>query len=283
MDEGSLVGAARVLDITQSAVSKHLAQLRDWLGDPLFVRTTHGMSPTPQASELINQVEKILEETNKLLAIQPQSPTEFAGVFTLSATDEVLQFIIPRLQEKMGYETPYLRLTCLPLATDYSIRQLETGAVNLLVAVNWHSPEKLKQKLLFRDQFVCVMHKDHPLAHAPFSLDGYTITRHVLVAPLGHNAGLVDQELAKHGLTRRVSISVPNFSLVTPDLLAKDAIITLPKRVALDLITETDLVINPCPMELEDINYFALWHERFDNEPKLRWMREAIANIYLSR
>lgn len=280
MDEGSIVGAATHLGVTQSAVSKHLAQLRDWFADPLFVRTREGMLPTPNALQIIGQAERVLMEANKLMAVRPEAPAEFTGALTLSATDEVLSHIAGRLHDKMSHETPNLRLTCLPLSPDYSVRQLETGKVNLLVAVNWHSPMHLKQKLLFRDTFACVMHKDHPLAGETLTLKNYAGARHVLVAPLGHEVGHVDQELAKSGLSRNVSISVPNFGLLTPSLLAKDGLVTLPLQVAQNMISRSDLVVRQPPLDLGQVNYFALWHERFDLDPKLSWMRAAVAEIY---
>ncbi len=280
IDEGSLVGAAQSLDVTQSAVSKHLAQLREWLGDPLFVRTSSGMLPTPRALQLIEQVEKILHESGNLLAMQPQTPIEFDGVFRLGATDEVLQHITPKLLKRMRKETPNLRLTCLPLAKDYSIKELETGSIKLLIAVNWHSPENLKQKLLFRDEFVCVMHKDNPLAQNHNSINAYAEASHILVAPLGHDNSLIDYELAKHGKGRKVLMSVPNFSLLTPELFSENAITTLPRQVGVKLAENSDLMLMQPPLDFGEVNYFALWHERFDNDPKVKWVRHSLEQIY---
>jgi DNA-binding transcriptional LysR family regulator len=44
---GSLTAAADELGITQSAASHTVAKLRKELHDPLFVRTSEGMQPTP--------------------------------------------------------------------------------------------------------------------------------------------------------------------------------------------------------------------------------------------
>ena len=45
--EHSVTVAAARLELTQPAVSNALARLRRELGDPLFVRTSQGMQPTP--------------------------------------------------------------------------------------------------------------------------------------------------------------------------------------------------------------------------------------------
>ena len=47
--ERNLTRAARILHITQPAVSNALKRLRAAFGDPLFVRTPRGVAPTPVA------------------------------------------------------------------------------------------------------------------------------------------------------------------------------------------------------------------------------------------
>jgi DNA-binding transcriptional LysR family regulator len=50
--EHSLTRAARTLNVTQPALSKTLARLRRYFGDPLFVRVALRMEPTPKALQL---------------------------------------------------------------------------------------------------------------------------------------------------------------------------------------------------------------------------------------
>ena len=47
LDETSVTRAAKRLGKTQPAVSHNLRRLRELLGDPLLVRTPHGMQATP--------------------------------------------------------------------------------------------------------------------------------------------------------------------------------------------------------------------------------------------
>lgn len=276
LEEGSVVDAARRLDLTQSAVSKHLARLREWFDDPLFVRTRDGMMPTPRATELAAGIGALLADADRLTAQQTVDPATFEGTFTLSATDEVLCRILPPLLAKLEAQAPNLRLITVPLAPDYSLHELETGAVNLLVAVNWHAPEVLRQGRLMQDRFVVAMHVDNPLAQGPLTLADYADARHILVAPLGMETGTVDALLAPRGLQRRVIASVPVFGLVTPDLLGPKTLVTLPERVALRMAETQKAVITDLPLPAPPITYHALWHPRFDREPRLRWVRAAV-------
>ena len=48
---GSVSGGARALGWTQPAVSHAMKRLREAVGEELFVRTAHGMKPTPLATD----------------------------------------------------------------------------------------------------------------------------------------------------------------------------------------------------------------------------------------
>jgi len=279
LEEGSVVAAARSLGVTQSAVSKHLARLRDWLGDPLFVRTDGGMRPTPRALELQPRIEAILDQAARLTDTDPPRPESFDGTFTLSATDTILAQLVPGLVDRFSREAPALRLTTLPLATDYSRHALETGAVDMVVAVTWHAPDQLRQRLLFSDRLVLVVHRDHPLAAGEITVAGYAAAEHVIVAPLGQQQGGLDPVLAGLGHRRRLVATVPYFGLMTAELIGRVRVATVPHRVAQPLCRSGDLVIRPLPIPTPPLDYFALWHPRFDREPRRRWVLEQIDGI----
>lgn len=280
MTRGSLVEAAEAMNVTQSAVSKQLAQLRVWLDDELFVRTRDGMQPTPRALALREQVEAILEQATALGAPARVSPESFTGSFRLSATDEVLERILPALMPRIAAEAPQLRLVTVPITPDYRVRELEAGQVQLVVAVNWHAPGQLKQKRLGEDPFVCLMHEDHPLARSRLTLQRFAGADHALVAPLGFERGVVDGELERHGLARHVSVSVPHFGLVNEALLGARRIVTLPSRVAEALASRGPFVTRRVPLELPLTVYYALWHPRFAGEPRLRWVIDIVEAVY---
>ncbi len=280
MARGSIIGAAEAMNVTQSAVSKQLAQLRGWLSDELFVRTSHGMQPTSHALELREHVQSILRHAAALTSDEVTPPIEFTGKFVLSATDEMLTRLVPKLVDRLATEAPGMRLVTLPLVKDYLVRQLEAGQVHLVVAVNWHAPELLKQKRLGSDPFVCVMHKDHPLAGGNMTLKRFAEATHVLVAPLGGEKGVVDVALEREGLKRHVCASVSAFSMINEDLLGIARIVTLPSKVARHMAENGPYVIKRVPLDLPRTDYYALWHSRFSSEPRLRWMLDAVTELF---
>jgi len=51
-ETGSVSRSAEKLGMSQPGLSSALTRLRERLQDPLFVRTAHGMLPTPRAQQL---------------------------------------------------------------------------------------------------------------------------------------------------------------------------------------------------------------------------------------
>ena len=63
---GTAISAARRLDISQSAVSRRLAQLEERLGFKLFLRTNGRLVPTIEALSLSEQLAPVLETLARL-------------------------------------------------------------------------------------------------------------------------------------------------------------------------------------------------------------------------
>ncbi|GMQ48278.1 LysR family transcriptional regulator [Vibrio sp. 10N] len=63
----SLTTAAAKLGKTESAVSKHLAKLRDQLGDPLFIRRSSGLEPTHYLERVMPGIQRGLRSVENAL------------------------------------------------------------------------------------------------------------------------------------------------------------------------------------------------------------------------
>lgn len=280
---GSINGAAEVLGITQSAVSKHLQKLRDWFSDDLFIRTSNGMEPTTKAVTLIVRVEHILQEVALLSEDKQFDPATLSGTFTIATTSEVTQKLLPPLLKNINTQSPNLRITVIHLAADYSIQELEMGKVDLVISVNWHAPEQLIQKRLYSDYFVCLMNKTHPLSKKTLTPQNYAESTHLLVAPLGKERSHIDEQLLALGLKRQVRLSVPDFAQLDLYLLEESFIITLPYRIAAELRKKSQktLVIKKLPIDTLGVDYYLFWHRRFQNDKVNQWVRDIISHIFL--
>src|ERR1700726_1222613 len=87
--EGSVVGAARRLGLSASAMSRTLARLRAATGDPVLVRAGGGLVPTPHAAKLRERVRDLAQDAQTVLrpTVASLDLAELKRSFTIRANE----------------------------------------------------------------------------------------------------------------------------------------------------------------------------------------------------
>lgn len=104
MQTNSTQRAAQKLGRSQSYVSKVLAQLREDLGDPLFVRDSSGLVPTDYAKSIEPKIKSALDQLDLALAPVEFNPAELTKV-TLHVVEPYLVEIGKSLIKAIRAET----------------------------------------------------------------------------------------------------------------------------------------------------------------------------------
>ena len=104
MTEGSLSAAARKLALTQPTLGRHIDQLEDDLGLPLFTRSQSGLIPTQAARELLPHAQAMASAAEALVRASSGADAEERGSVRLTASvvvgGEVLPPILTTFREK---------------------------------------------------------------------------------------------------------------------------------------------------------------------------------------
>jgi len=277
LDEGSVTRAAQRLSLTQPAVSGMLTRLRDYFGDPLFVRTSHGMVPTLRASELSVPVKQILTDIAILLKPMQFDPMTAELTYTLVATDYALKAVVVPLIAALKQHAPRIRIAVRPVDSERMYQQLSRGEVDLALVTPQTTPDDLHGRALYQEEYVCVARCHHPLAAASeMTLEQFCEQEHILVSTEGRFMGVTDEALAELSLTRRVGVSVNSF-LVIPDILrSTDMIAVVPGRM---VPVDSDLAIIPLPLNVPGFTKSMAWHERTHRDPAHQWIRALCVEI----
>lgn len=276
---GSMTAAAETLNMSQSAVSKQLKQLRKTFGDELFVRSGRGMAATNKALRMAPQVSSLIVQLETLQGEIEFRPSDIERDFVVATTDEVQHILLPPLVRRVAEESPRSRIIFKVLEHDYAARQLESGNVDVAITLNWHVPEHFKQKRLFGDDFVALYRKGHPLDGKTLTMKRYLAANHMMVSPLGATFGPVDEVLAAHGHQRFVSLATPYFMQVEDALCTSDLVLTLQRRTCEALVENMRLVIAELPLKIAPVQYFIFWHKRYDKDSTNQWLRQVCDDI----
>lgn len=162
--QGSFTGAARILNLTQSAISHSIKALETSLDAVLFERlgktvrlTRAGETLLPHADRILTRMERAQEDL--ALLARPGH-----GRLRIGATVTISQYVLPSVLRELRESFPAFEIS---VATDDSqglMNLLETGEIDLAVALETPSSGKMTRQFLFEDRIQMALSPLHPLA-----------------------------------------------------------------------------------------------------------------------
>ena len=271
---GNLGEAAEEVGLTQSAASHALARLREELQDPIFVRTSEGMRPTPYGIRLAASVRDALRSLRAGLERHPEFvPGTSSRTFNVIMSDVSQMLYLPRLLPRLSAAAPgvSLRVRALPSKAPHLI--LESGEVDLAVGAFSRLIAGCRQKRLYRERYVCVVRQDHPRF-----VQG--MTAQALVDPRGYVHERLDRWLAQQKVPRTAKLYVPYFLSLPMVIARSDLLVVMASRVAKTYAEMLPLKIMPPPVKLPAYDTRLFWHERFHRDPANRWLRGLYIELF---
>jgi DNA-binding transcriptional LysR family regulator len=285
--ERSVSRAALRLQTTQPAVSAQLGRLRTLIGDPLLVRSGHGMVPTPAALELLEPAAELLRSAQLIFGARAKG-LEFdaahaAITFRVAASDYLDPLFLPELVGRIKAAAPSVGIEILPLSGEYDYRRSLARAEVDLVIGNWlEPPAELHLGKLLTDDVVCLVAEDHPAARSPraWTAQRYLESEHVAPTPLHAGArGFIDDYLDSQGLARNIVVRSPHFGL-TPLMVARShLVLTTGRQFCSRYVGQFKLRIVRCPIDFPSLSYYQLWHELSHHSAAGRWLREQVREV----
>ncbi len=112
--EGSLSGAARALGITQPTVGRHLDALEQGMGQALFIRTQHGLSPTREGEGLRPYVETLEATSAALLRFAASQRDGVRGTVRITASEVIAIEVLPPILTQLRESYPELVIELIP-------------------------------------------------------------------------------------------------------------------------------------------------------------------------
>jgi DNA-binding transcriptional LysR family regulator len=199
----SLTQSAENLGIAQPTVSVALGKLRQHFDDPLFIRTSKGMQPTPVADSVIDDVRATTAALHKTLSRRVRfEPAEAEREFRICMTDISEIVLLPTLLNHLKKEAPGVRLNIMKISPD-TPKQLENGGVDLAVGFMPHLEAGFYQHKLFEQNFVCIVAADHPRIKGTLSKRAFLHEGHVLIKSSGTGHSIVERTMEKEHIVRR--------------------------------------------------------------------------------
>ncbi|QCP54781.1 LysR family transcriptional regulator [Trinickia violacea] len=282
-DTRNVSRAAELLGVSQPRVSTALGRLREYFADPLFVRTSRGMEPTPRALALIPAAREALGHIERgVLDAQQFDPATTTRTFSIALSDVGEIVFLPRLLQLFAQRAPHANLRSVSLPPAHVERGLETGDVDLAIGYFPDlSGSNFFQQRLFTHRFICLMRSGHPLAGGPLTLDQFLACGHAVVRAEGRSQEVLEKFLEKKRIRRRAVLETPHF-MSLPFILARtDLIATVPHAIGFAYVAEhasITLVEPPLPLPHFDLKQH--WHRKYHNDPRMSWLRGVVTELF---
>jgi len=275
--EGSTIGAAKRLGVTQSSISHALRRLRTYFQDPLFSRGKNGLILSPLAVELSSAIGPVLRRISEdILSVRSFDPFTSEREIRLILTDVGELSMVPWLTRMLERESPRSSLRVLSSSPRMDYNRLANGEADVIITTRRVDGPDLHRQWLFKDGFVVLGHQSL-MGKGYIDLDEYCRLEHISVQLPGKDLTLVDEGLAKIGRTRKVRFITEHYMMV-PYLMAQhpELVASVPTPVVRASAVYGDFAAVPMPFAMEDIEVFQFWHGLNNRSEFHCWVRGLI-------
>jgi len=279
----SVSGAARKLHRSQPGISVALGKLRDFFGDPLFVRSGNGMQPTPRAETLIASARVVLARVGSDIVSEPPfDPSRSSRAVTLVLSDVGEVVLLPTLLKRLRQLMPNALVRSVTLPPTEVAVQLESGEVDLAIG---YFPDLKKhnfyQQTLYSDTFASLIRSDHHMRADKLSIREYLQLEHAVVHAEGRTEEVIDSYLARKKIRRKVVLSTPHFASAPIIVAQSDLIVTIPAPLAHYFSSVAAGVrVVQLPFDPPRIAIKQFWHRKFHHDTRSRWLRALACELF---
>lgn len=242
---GSVVGAARLMNVTQPGVSRTIGLMELRLSYPLFERRGRRLVPTPEAEALYREVEHLYGSIERIAQVAQDIRFQRAGALRIATLPALAQWLVPRgitrfLSTRPNVTVFVQSLPSRQIAELVSTRQFDVGVVELPLSRPATEIEPFEPV-----QSMAVMPSSHKLAAKRLislkELDG---ERMVLLSQHSFVRYLIDDAFSSLGVAPNVVLETPSSSIACA-LVAAGAGIALVSKWAAAPFAGPDLVVLP--------------------------------------
>ncbi|MPM84187.1 hypothetical protein SDC9_131258 [bioreactor metagenome] len=250
MRTGTVVAAARHMNVTQPVVSRAISQLESRIGYKLFERKGRKLVATPEGHAFYREAEPIYGSLDRLAQVAQDIRFQRGGELRIATLPSLSQSLLPRVTTKFLSTRPNVSVfvQSLPsrqVADLVATRQFDIGLIELPMARPSISVESLLPA-----RSVAVIPAGHKLASKrQISVKDLADERMILLSQHSFLRYQIDDAFSKLGLAPHVVLETPHSNIACA-FAAAGAGITLVSHWAAESFSGPNVVVRPVKEEL---------------------------------
>jgi DNA-binding transcriptional LysR family regulator len=130
---GSFTAAASATGVTQSAVTKSIADLEKEIGYSIFYRTSRGVILTEEGRDLVDRVARLLEDTRELLRGPARGRDPYSGILRIGVGPASLEWWLVEPLATLLRRHPGIRYDITSSTFEAVVQQLRSGTIDVAI------------------------------------------------------------------------------------------------------------------------------------------------------
>lgn len=210
---GTLIAAAKALDVSQSSLSRTISRLEKNLNVVLFARSTRRMDLTPAGQEFVSIAQRVLNDLQLAYANMQEMASEKRGQVLVSTYPQIAQEVLPSLVAEYRKHRENIEIYIRSARNPDIIDDINSGLADFGITFSDTIPDNIECLTLRRDVLCALIPSTHELgktsAPLPFAkLAGSTM---VSLGRDSYTRKLIDGAAASARITLNHAVTVPGF------------------------------------------------------------------------
>ena len=235
--ERSFTGAAKRLNISQSAVSEQVKLLEEEIGFELFHRTSRGIESTDRGRTFLYESERVMGDLLSLTDTARRLRGALSDTLMIGMGSGMAQIFIPRMFADLERDLPGVRLEIMTAPTKNIFNELHEERIDAGIAIE-SNPDRLPAGLIFDRladaEMALITHPKHALARSKQPIDiGRLVAEPFIMSELTVGYGQVVFSLFTDlGIRPNILAVVDNIETMKMIVQAEGGIAIVPRACA---------------------------------------------------
>ena len=162
---GSFTAAARAVGVTQSAVTKAVADLEQQIGYAVFYRTSRGCFLTAEGRDFVERATRLLEDASDLLRRPIEREDVYSGTLRIGVGPASIEWRLIDPLSILVQRHPQIKFDINGSTFERTVQALRTGAIDVALGFDAAFSEwtDITREQISAVQSVLFVRKDHPI------------------------------------------------------------------------------------------------------------------------
>ncbi|HAS6195391.1 TPA: LysR family transcriptional regulator [Vibrio vulnificus] len=276
-EEQNLSKAAVRLDISQPAVSKGLARLRDIYDEPLFHRSPSGVEPTSFAVDIYPAMLTAFKNFTSTLSASSEFEAKVSNrIFSIACVSVASYELMPQLLKQIRQHAPNISLEVHPLFTEDYESDLRLQRYDLIIDMAPRGWTPLKVEPIFSERLMVVCCANHPRIADACSVAQFLAEEHVVVSRWHARKSLMSAEDIADLAQRKIVYRASGALEMLPVIHGSEYIGMLPESTINAFAGTYNIKAVSLPFEHDVYDLCAIWHPSRSSESAHQWLRNQL-------